>query len=328
VGATLLGLLAPGFVSVPWTPSSTGTTFTRNGLQSLVARDLAHWIHRRTADAIVLASPALTGPLVYYGGMRGIITFDPANRAGFEAASRIFQATTPEEAHRLIQARQITHLVFTTWDGLAATPSGAPAGARRTFLDQVLAGDLPPWLRPLPYFLPELPGFTRSDIMVLEVVPPMERPTQLAALAAYFLETGQMVAAHSVGIELARYPTDLNALVTRFEIESAAHAPEALALLRQLGEAVAGGADADLTPDVRARVALALAHDPKQTGARDEFQSALADFTPADVLALTPRTLLRVLATAHGYGLTLSDPSLRTFAVSLLPPASRRLVDE
>lgn len=294
--------------------------------RNLIGRDLAQWIALKQPRAVVLAPPQLTGALIHHGGLRGLLTLDSDNREGFAGAARIAAAHTMEEAGYLLRQRGITHVVLPSWDAFLSQPGFlGPQDDPSAFIHQLSVWNLPPWLRPLPYFLPPVSGLEDTQLALFEVVPPQEAGTSLANLTEYFLETGRLTEAAGLAPLLRRYVTDVDALVAQYNLALALHdAPGAAAAFRSIVAAVAGDpAQEALTPDRRAALAVALARGGDEASARALAQRCAAEFSAPDVQTLTTRTLLRFLALLRAFGTPLEDPAARDLAIKLLPPGSR-----
>ncbi|HEU5079997.1 MAG TPA: hypothetical protein VFT72_12360 [Opitutaceae bacterium] len=302
--------------------------FTPAEFRRMVMRDLGQWIALRDPKAVVLAPPEATMELAFHGGIRGLGTLDIDNRQGFNAAIRICGAGSFEEAQRLIQERGVTHIVIPSWDDFLAEYArlGSP-GARRTFSGLLANWELAPWLRPVPYFLPAVPGVEATGIVIFEVVPEEDEPLRLARLTEYFIETHNPEAASAVARRLHRFPTDINALLALAQLERFAGDADAGeetvgAIMASLGT----DAVAYLAPDRRAVLALVLA----RAGRREETAAALRqcadEMTLSDLNALTTRTLLRFLVLAKENGVELKNPAVQARASELIPPGSRHFI--
>jgi hypothetical protein len=114
-------IMATGAVPLlPPTKGDVQKNLTESEVEEMVARDLAHWLANQAGagGATVLASPDLTTSLCFYGGVRGLGTFDRENHDGVAATIRIVSTTLPDEAQLLIQQRGITYIVIPSWDSL------------------------------------------------------------------------------------------------------------------------------------------------------------------------------------------------------------------
>ena len=197
-GLGLLQLIPPG-------ATFRENEFTPAEMQAILERDLAHWLAQRNPGAVVLAPPELTSSLWFYGGLRGLTSFDTDNREGFVGALPIAGAPTQQEALTLIQRRQVTHLLLPSWDRsfdeaaqMSAANSadephaGLPPGveSKAVFIEQLRNWILPLWLKPIAYSAPKIEGFEGHAVTVLEVVEEQEPTTLLSEMTSYFVEAG------------------------------------------------------------------------------------------------------------------------------------------
>lgn len=317
-------VLLPGLALLKPPPPKLDAGVQAAEVDALVARDLAHCLATRVPQpgAVVLAPPALSAGLVYYGGLRAVSTPWWENQEGFGAAARIMGATSADEALALVQRRQITHLVLPSWDGALddyARISGAD-------FDKTLAGLLgqwlpPRWLRPLPYQLPGIAGLEGRQVRVFEVVEAQDNPTALGRLAEYFLETGQPQLAAAVAGSLKQaFPHELAALAARAHVDFARRdGPALTATLGAIDAALGQGADEILPWERRISLALALAQGRRMDQARAMVENCLAGADDERLRSLTPGALYRLLLFCRAAGVDFPEPSQREAALALLP---------
>lgn len=289
----------------------------------LVERDLARWLASRAgpAGALVLAPHNATVALYYYGGVRGLATQGWENQDGLGAAVRVASASTPEEAKELIDRRGITHIVIPQWDSYLDIYARVGMGQLDgTFLNQLHFWKLPPWLRPVPYQFPSIPGFEGQSVTVLEVVEDQEDVAALSRLAEYFVEMGQLDQAASVAQTLRRFPADLGTLVARAQVELARGDTAAFGrTVELLRSRVAGGADRVMLWDRRVSLAVVLARAKQGDLARQQMQRCLADLDEPKLRSLTTGSLYRLQVLKKAFGLEIADSQLRRLALDLLP---------
>lgn len=311
-------------------------SFSELEVQGVIERDLAHWLARRAGDAnaIVLAPPNLTVSLSFHGGLRGIGTLDPENRDGFAAATRMVSATSWDEAATLLQQRDVAYIVMPSWDtflqqyvqlGLRAAPGSSLY--EKSFVAELQRWNLPRWLRPVPYRLPNGSGFSDKSVAVFEIVPEQSAPTALGRLADYFIETGRRDSALSLRDELHRYPADTGALVALAEIE--ATAGDAAAFRRAvetLKSLVSAGADRRLPWDRRLALAVVLAQARETALAREQVRRCVEQADEKKLRSLSTASLVRLFALCKITGIAFADPVLRPIATKLLPPDLRESV--
>lgn len=328
-GAT--AVLLPGLFLLRPPPALDGSEVTADEVDALVTRDLGHWLARRTpgGGAIVLAPPALTASLTFYGGFRGITTPWWENRDGFAAAVRIAGATSADEALALVQRRQITHVVVPSWDDSLEQYARLGGGEFDRTLAGLLRQWLPPrWLRPIPYQLPGIAGLEGRSVRVFEVVEAQDNPTALGRLAEYFLETGQPQLAAAVAASLQQaFPHELGALAARAHVAFALREGAALqAALAAVDTALREGADEILPWERRVSLALALAQARRLDQARAMMTGLLAGADDERLRSLTPGTLYRLIRFNQAAGIDFPDPAQRERAAALLPAEWRERI--
>ena len=310
-------------------PSGTtyrGDEFTPTEMQSVMERDLAHWLAQRHPGAVVLAPPALTSSLGYYGGLRGITTVDVDNGEGLLGAMRIAGALTQQEALALIQRREVTYLVLPSWDTSLDQAARESAGTPKSiFIEQLRDSILPGWIRPIAYFSPAISGFESRSLTVLEVVEVQTEATLLSQMATYFVEAGLPGHATELRKIVRRFPTDLSALIALVEIETMREdQPEYVRSLAAVISALEGGADRTLAWDRRIALAAILSQGNHADLARIQITRCFEQVNETRLRYLTPKSLFRFLALGHNFKQQIADPQLRDLASKLLPPESRQ----
>jgi hypothetical protein len=321
-------ILLPGAIQL-W-PSA--ETRLKDGLSEtevvgLVERDMAYWLadHVGSAGAVVLAPPNVTATLHYYARVRGLATFGWENRDGLQAAVRIVSATTPEEAQELIGLHGVTHIIMPLWDpymdAFARIGEGEVGG---TFLDRLHKWVLPPWLRPIPYLLPTIPGFEGQSVTILEVVDEQDDATALSRIAVYLVDVGQLDLGAKAGRALRRFPADLGALVARAQVEVGCGAnDEFAATVDLLMRRISGGADRQLQWDRRVGLAVVLAQAHHTDLARARLQQCIAEMDEDKLRSLSTLLLYRLQILRKALNLDISDPALKALSFELLPSDMR-----
>jgi hypothetical protein len=325
-------LFLPGaFQQWPSTGALNKDGLTDSEAIGLVERDLAYLLANRVgADgAVVVAPPGMTSSLYYYGGLRGLATFDWQDSDGFRSAVRIVSASTPEEAQELIGLHGVTHIIIPTWDpfmdAFAQIGAGQVAG---TFLGRLQQWNLPPWLRPIPYLVPSIAGFEGQSVTILEVVDDQDDATALSRIAVYLTDTGQFDLAAKAGAALRRFPADLGALVARAQVEEGCHEDEEFAASADLlVRRISGGADRDLQWDQRVGLAVVLVQAHHVDLARPRLQECIAGLNEKELRSLSTILLYRFQVLRKALNLEIPDPSLRALSLQLLPPDLRARVE-
>ena len=310
---------------VPPRPTFRADEFSPAEMQAVMERDLAQWIAQRRPGAVVLAPPALTSSLWYYGGVRGITTFDATNREGLMGALRIAGAPTAHEAEILLQRRQVTTIVLPAWDrGLDEAAREVSGSTKSLFIEQLRDWILPGWIRPVAYYLPPIPGFAEHPVVVLEVVDERAEQVEISDLATYFIESGLPGHANELRKFARRYSTDVGAVVTRAEIERMReNETEFAAALTDLDLLLKARADRDLEWDRRIALAAVLVQGGRPEAALAQAKRCFAEADEARLRALSAKTLFRLLALGRTFHLQMKDPKLEEFARALLPPEFR-----
>jgi hypothetical protein len=289
----------------------------------LIERDLARWLalHAGAKDPVVLAPHNETVTLYYYGGLRGLATLGWENRDGLGAAVRIVSASTPEEAKELIERRKITHIVMPSWDSYLDLYARIGMGKLDgTFLNNLDNWKLPPWLRPVPYQLPAIPGFEGQAVTILEVVEDQDDAAALSRVAEYFVEMNRPEVAASVAQALRRFPADLGALVARAQVELARGEMENFTrTVELLRPRLSVTATRHLPWDRRVSLAVVLARGKNMDAAREQVQRCLADVDEAKLRSLTTLSLYRLQVLEKAFGLAIADPRLQELSRNLLP---------
>lgn len=322
------GLLAPVFCLgalqvIPPTGAGTKTALDESEVLGLVERDLARWLAMRvgTAPAVILAPHNQGVTLYYYGRLRGLATLSRDNLDGLGAAIRIVSASTPEEAKELIDQRGVTHIVIPSWDPYLETYTRMGMGkVEGTFYERLTYWMLPPWLRPVAYQFPTIPGFEGYSVTILEVVEDQNDAAALSRSAEYFVEMGLLDRAASAAESLRRFPADAGALTARAQVEIARGDKAGFdrtveSLLRRL----ASGADRSLSWDRRVSLAVVLARSDHPDMAQEQVRRCLAEIDEAKVRSLSTGSLYRLQVLGKAYGLAITDQHLHRLALDLLP---------
>jgi len=323
-------LLAPGALNAV-SLFSRESGFTTANLQGIEDRDIAQWLRLRAgADpAVVLSTPNTTTSLIYHGSLRGLGTLYWENKDGLEAAAEIF-AAVPEEAHALILRRHVTHIVLLSWDPFVSAyvelARGLPYGAPwppGSFADALLGRTpVPPWLRAIPYPLPQNPALRGQRAWVFEVTGPQRPEEILVHNAAYLMEMGRYAEAEGLEPGLRALDSYLPALAELARIEGqSSDAAGAQATVERI--AALGTSPAGLEAEDQVRVAVALAIGGKLDMARSVLERCLAQIDERTLRRLTAGTLSDLLSLCDHLGVAFPDPALRAMAAALLPPSLR-----
>ena len=305
---------------------------TRDNLQALAERDVAQWLRLRAGrdPVVVLSSPATTTPLIYYGGLRGVGTLYWENRDGLKHAAAIFAAPTPDEAHALIRRYGVTHIVLMSWSlftedyvrlylGLAP---GQPLPPDAFILGLLHGRGVPPWLRPLPYPLPDNPALKDQTVLVFEVTPPQGPDAAAVHLADYLLQMGRVDLVGRVEPELAAYPRSLAAQAMLAYVQGRRDEGAAFAAtMDRIGALVP---PPDLALEDRIRLAFVLAAAGRLEPAREQLARCLDRLDEPALRGLTAGSLHDLLVLTEKFEAPIPDPHLRRLAIGLVPPMMRQ----
>lgn len=326
LGVALLLMLPGAWCVAPQGKAETESDPTRSEVLGLIERDLAGWLalHADPAEVVLLAPPKATTALCYYGGVRGLGSLSRENKDGLAAAVLILANPNPQEAKALIDRRNITHLVLLSWDSAYDDYTRADtAQSAGTLRDKLQPATLPPWLRPLAYPLPVIPGFEGQSAQVFEVVDEQEPATALARIAEYLLEIKDLDQAAAAAQGLRRFPTDFGAWVARAEVDLArGDEAEFAKSLKVLQARLATKYPAALPWDLRVGLAVVLARAKQEKLAREQVAACLAVADERKLRSLSPGSLYRLLVLSRGFG-TPVEPKLHEFALTLVPAELR-----
>ncbi|BET68595.1 hypothetical protein ASA1KI_35130 [Opitutales bacterium ASA1] len=296
-------------------------------LRSLVDRDLAHWLARRSADpdAVVLGPPALTAALTYYGGFRGLGTPNDANEAGFQAAMRIAAATSSDEARALVESRRVAFVVHPTWEPFLDEYARLGTAQPEASLMALLNNWLPPrWLRPVAYRLPDVPEFRDEFVAVYEVVDVQDNATALSRLAEYFAEVGWLDHAERVAGALEEaFPGEVTAQTARAQVAAARRDGPAFGrALARLEDIQSESGEGWLEWDRRVALAVVWAQGNRAARAKAQLERCLEEMDAAALRSLAPGMLHRFMVLLDRHELAIEDAELRRSAAKLAPEAT------
>jgi hypothetical protein len=327
-------VLLPG-VALDW---PTGAAAARNALtetetRSLVARDLAWWLARRSGDAraAVFAPPEISPALAYYGGWRGLTSLAPENIAGHTAATLLAAAKTRGEAEAILQQRGVRYVVLPAWDDtldrLAAlarseTGSDGPAPAN-SFVGALRRLSLPPWLMPLAYPLPRDDGFAAHAVTVFEVVESQEPVTALAQFVDYLLEREAVDAATALLPQLENYPGAPAALAAIALVHAGRRdGPRFQATAARLIALTEADAEWEAPWSARLGLCAVLSQARRPELAKPHLVRFIAGLDAERARQLSAASALRLLKLVRLHAVPL-DPAIEALVRDAIPPALR-----
>ncbi len=332
--ATWLVIIAAAFVPGLILVQSTAhrPSIDRDDVLSLAERDLAHSLRQRVGSGplIVLSGPATTSRMIYFASAHGLGTPYWENLDGLKRAAEIFAAKTPEEAHRLVQAAGITHLVFVTWDDFVepyirlarGLSPQEPLQDSAFGLDLLRNSHVPPWLERLPAHLSSSPALAGENVLIFEVTARTAPEHVLVRSVRSLLYHGRLSEAREALPELRRFPRNLAIAIALARVEFAAqNLPGLEAALAEVNQLLHQRTTLD--PEDRMDLIGLLALVGQTAAARSLLEEALPACDAAVLRRLTPGSLTMLLQLTRNLGIRWPDTRLREFATELLPPDGR-----
>jgi hypothetical protein len=284
---------------------------------------VAHWIADRTSEgaAVILAPPFSNAGLMYYGGLRGLGSPAWENQEGLAATLQILSSVRGEVALERFAQRGVTHIVLPSWDNdLDVFLQGYMSQPESSLLAAIHRSALPPWIRPLAYAPPVIPGFEGQSVAVFKVTDEDEKWVGLARRAEYFLEMKQLDFAEAASLALKAYPGNPGALASRAEVEKArGNDAEFNTLLDALRTQLRGNPARALPWDRRVSLAIVLALGGEADLAREQAQRCLDQINEDRIRDMNTGALYRFLVLTKAYSLQFPNPKLREEALRLLP---------
>lgn len=307
--------------------------FTTEEIRSLAMRDVGHWLRLRAGNerVVVAGSPTATTKLIAFGGVSGLGTLYWENAAGLKKTAALFGASSSEEARELVLRLGVTHLVFFSWDAfevaLAKLHRGLPDGApipSDLFIANLLGAPIPPpWLRAIPFKLPEHAALAGQQIRIWEVVPEQSPASAAARAVDYQLELGAREAATRLVPALSQSRRELPAAVMLAAVASRQRDAGAFSAAMEEVFAQLGRAEA-LALDEHVRLVVVLTVAQRLELARAQLQACVRKVDERSLRHLTPGTLSDLLALTEALEVPLPDAPLKRLAEQLIPPARRK----
>lgn len=271
-------------------------------------------------DITLLTSPNSSVGIGYYGRFKTLGTLYWENSAGLKAAASILGARNEQEAAKLIQLHQVTHIAIVSDENFVAQyfrlihPEGTLAESRQCFgLQLIQDKKIPPWLQMIAYKVPDDLRALNVGVMLFKV-----NFNQSVPEAIYNLVQWQIVndaiedADRNLDVLTSQFPQIYQPWLRKAELLLARHdwAPALDYMLK--GIALAPPQD---RPALYTNAAGAFYHQKQYALAIRIYRTALADkFVPelacylSWILATTVDDSLRNGAEA----LQLADDALKT----------------
>ncbi len=202
-------------------------------LTQVVTRDASQRLRQRLGKepGVIVSGPTTTTWMMYFGGFKGLGTLYWENIDGLKHAAAIYSADSQETAKKLVDKYGVTHLAIYSWDAFAQEYSKLSRGLRLNdevpsdaFILKILTtGNLPPWLRPVPYNLPpNNPNLKNQFVLLLEVVPNDSTTDALVRIANFLWASNKPEAAEGqLAAAFQQNPTYLPALIAEGRIRQA-----------------------------------------------------------------------------------------------------------
>lgn len=304
----------------------------RDDILSLAERDLAHSLRQRVGDAplVVLSSPATTSRMIYFASARGLGTPYWENLDGLKRAAEILAAPTPDDAHRLIRAAGITHLVFVSWDDFVEPYVRLARGLRPDDplhepafgLDLLRHSQVPSWLERIPDHLPRLPALANESVLIFEVTDRTAPEHVLVRSVRSLLYRGRLDEARNTLPELRQFTGNLAIAVAHARIELAAQNRFGLdAALTDVDRLLHQRHTLD--PEDRMDLIGLLALSGRTGDARSLLEETLPSLDAPSLRRLTPGSLTLLLRLTESLRIRWPDTRLRELAAELTPPDGR-----
>jgi hypothetical protein len=303
---------------------------TRSEVEGVYERTLAH----RIADlagpggATVLVSPGRTASLCFYGGLRGLGTYNWENREGVSAEFHIATAMQPEEAHAVVTERGVTHIVLPSWDtDLDEFARMSLKNKEESFVFTLhnTDGGIFSWLRAIPFELPPVAGFEDRSVLLLAVTEDTDAATAQGRFVEYLVEMHRIDQAASWSRGLLRYPSDLGAQVALAQLAKASGAEEGFSkVFHSVLSNLSRGADRNLAWDRRVSLATVLAIGGRNDLARRQVMRCVSEVNDAHLRFLTTESLYHLLVLCNRYGIEMTDPRMHELSLKLLPEKLRQ----
>ncbi|MDQ8203897.1 hypothetical protein [Pelagicoccus sp. SDUM812003] len=301
--------------------------------QALIARDFSHWLAKRAQSetVTVFSTPIFSGAMGYYGGFRSLTSADERNEEGFSAAVRIAAADSEQEVSILLDSREVTHVVVPRWDlmmqklirlgsGLADHQELPPA----TFANALYAWDIPAWLAPMSYEIPQTDGLKGFSLQAFERGPVLDEDEALSRLADHFVEQRQLPLAEEIRKTLADYPRSVHALAATAYIDYALGNTQAFAeSMETLIPYLSRRAARDLPANRHITIASLLLRDKETELAKTQIERCLENIDTAEIKSLSPLNLAGLVALSKAFQLPFPDEETKALALELLSPEAR-----
>ncbi|EDY82856.1 hypothetical protein VDG1235_2479 [Verrucomicrobiia bacterium DG1235] len=319
-------------------PASNGSDVSNNltqlEKQSLVGRDFSHWLNQRRSEEapVALSTPLFSNLLAYYGGIGTIVSSDENYKSGYLTAVRMASANSEQEASILLSSREITHVVLPLWDPMldhmVRTGMGVAYGKPlppNAFAVSIREWDYPSWLQPMGYTTPNNMGLAGFELREFALQAEQSPELLLSRLADLFVERGDLQDAQAIREALRGYPRSPVALGAIANIDLLLNDTADLnKTLDTLIPYLSRRSARNLPPDRRISLAWLFTRTQRVDLARDQVSAALDRLDEKTLKALTPYSVIALLALSKSLEIPFPDESLESTALKLIPPEIRQ----
>jgi hypothetical protein len=323
----------PAYTITQWIRFGLTMPVTQVDLTEVITRDASYRIRQRLGDepGIVVSGPSTSTWMTYFGGLKGLGTLYSENLDGLKAVASIYSATSADEALGLCRRYGVTHLAIFSWDAFAeeytklwrGVPAQDPAPSDAFILRILKTGNLPSWLRPLPYPIARQKDLANQWVRLFEVVPDQTIQEATVRVAQYlWAEDKPDAALRQLRPLVAREPDYLPALICLARIQQSRGELDAFgATLQRIRANVASADTLRLDDRVDLAVVMALANDPVH--AREEVLGAWEHADETSLRHLLPDTLINLVGITRSLNLTEQFAGPYHVAFDLLPPETQ-----
>jgi hypothetical protein len=323
----------PAYTIAQWTRFDLRMPVTQLDLTQVITRDASYRIRQRLGrePGVIVSGPSTTTWMTYFGGFKGLGTLYADNLDGLKAVAAIYSASSAEDALELCKKYGVTHFAIYSWDAFAEEYAKLWRGLRRpdpapsdAFMLRILqTGNIPSWLRPIPYPVPSQEDLANQWIRLFEVVPDQTVEEATVRAAQYlWAEDKPDAALGQLRPLLAREPDYLPALICLARVEQSVGERDGFRQTTQNIRAnLVKAATLSLEDRIDLAVVMALAGD--RTQAREQIVASLQSADEKGLRRLLPDTLVNLVGITRQLELTEGYARTYQLAFDLLPPEAQ-----